>query len=112
MKIRKKRLKDILKGENEKVDKLHVKSTNKSKTRENEPNIKDKRSQTSEILNHLQKYGSITSLEAFELYGATRLSSIIFVLRKKYKIDTTMLDGKTRYGTYVSYAQYEYEGEL
>ena len=35
------------------------------------------------VLEHLQKHGSITSLEAINLYGATRLSSIIYKLKHK-----------------------------
>ena len=40
------------------------------------------------ILDHLQTYGSITSLEAIEKYKCTRLSQYILLLRKAgYKID-------------------------
>ena len=35
------------------------------------------------ILDHLQKYGSITSLVAIELYHCTRLSHYIYLLRKE-----------------------------
>lgn len=38
---------------------------------------------TQKVLEHLQKHGSITSLEAIDLYGATRLSGIIYNLKKK-----------------------------
>ena len=34
------------------------------------------------ILEHLQKHGSITSLEAIEQYHCTRLSHYIYLLRK------------------------------
>lgn len=34
------------------------------------------------ILEHLQEYGSITSLEAIEKYRCTRLSQYILLLRK------------------------------
>lgn len=36
-----------------------------------------------QVLNHLQNIGSITSWEAIMKYHATRLSGIIFVLRKR-----------------------------
>lgn len=39
-------------------------------------------SQRSEILKYLMKGKSITSWEAFEKFGATRLSAIIYDLRK------------------------------
>lgn len=62
---------------------------------------------TSEILNHLKVKGSITSIEAFELYGATRLSAIIFNLRKRgYAIKTTDQLTKDRYGHTCKYAKY------
>lgn len=35
------------------------------------------------ILEHLQEYGSITSLVAIELYHCTRLSHYIYLLRKE-----------------------------
>ena len=35
------------------------------------------------ILDHLQTYGSITSLEAIEKYKCTRLSQYILLLRKE-----------------------------
>lgn len=63
---------------------------------------------TEAVLNHLKEHGSITSLEAIEKYGATRLSAIIFRLRKQgYKIvteDTDFVDRygyKSRYGNYI-----------
>lgn len=48
-------------------------------------------SQEKEVLKHLQINRTITSMEAINLYGATRLSAIIFNLRKKgYNIKTNM----------------------
>jgi len=35
------------------------------------------------ILQHLMQHGSITSFEAIQLYGVTRLSAIIYTLRHK-----------------------------
>lgn len=52
------------------------------------------------VLDHLEKYGTITSLEAIELYGATRLSSIIYNLRKRgHKIVTEDMPFTDRFGT-------------
>lgn len=66
-----------------------------------------KKSQTSEIIKLLRKQGYITSFEAIERFGATRLSSIIFVLRKKgFGIETEMVQGKNRYGHITNYAIY------
>mgnify|MGYP003142255246 CR=1 FL=1 len=44
---------------------------------------------TAKVLTHLELHGSITSMEAFKEYNATRLSGIIFTLRKQgYNIIT------------------------
>ena len=43
-------------------------------------------SKTNDVYQHLLKYGKINSLEAIELYGATRLSAIIYNLRHKYDL--------------------------
>ena len=64
-------------------------------------------SKTSEVLRHLREHGSITSNEAWELYGATRLSAIIFNLRRKgHDISTVDTDTTDRYGHRVTYARY------
>lgn len=67
------------------------------------------KTKTSEVLRHLQEHGSITSLEAIELFGATRLSAIIFNLRRAgYDISTETVGAKDRYGHAVNYAKYVY----
>ena len=66
-----------------------------------------KKSQTSEIIKLLRKQGYITSFEAIEKFGATRLSGIIFVLKKRgFGIETEMVQGKNRYGHSTNYAIY------
>ena len=65
---------------------------------------------TSEVLRHLKENGSITSLEAFELYGATRLSAIIFKLRQKgYEIKTTDEACLDKYGHLCKFGRYVLE---
>lgn len=60
-----------------------------------------------QVLNHLKFYRSITSWEAIQQYGATRLSAIIFNLRKAgYNIDTQTELTKDRNGNTCSYARY------
>ena len=62
---------------------------------------------TQKVLEHLQNNGCITSLEAIEKYGATRLSDIIFKLRKRgYNIDTIDLPFVDRFGTKSHYGKY------
>jgi hypothetical protein len=65
------------------------------------------KTQTSEVLKHLKEHGSITSIEAINLYGATRLSDIIYRLRRRgYIIETTTLVVKTKYGRHTSVGEY------
>ena len=70
-----------------------------------------KTTQTSEVLKYLKEEGSITSLQAINLFGATRLSDIIFRLRKHHNIETQKILTKNRYGNVVKYGKYIYHGE-
>lgn len=61
------------------------------------------------IRNHLTKRKSITSMQAFELYGCTRLSAKIFDLRKQgWVIDSIPQVGETRYGDTCQYVKYRF----
>lgn len=67
----------------------------------------EKRNKTKEVLKHLKEKGSITSWEAIQFYGATRLSAIIFNLRKRgYNIDSLMVEKMDRFGNESRYAKY------
>ena len=64
-----------------------------------------KNGKTALVLKHLELNGSITSMEAFQQYNATRLSGIIYTLRKQgYNIITkktyTSNDSGYTYATY------------
>ena len=62
---------------------------------------------TIKVKEHLIEIGYITSLEAIQLYGVTRLSSIIFNLRKRgMNIETVMTDFVDKYGDKSKYAVY------
>ena len=64
------------------------------------------------VLEYLKSGQSITSLEAITLYGATRLSAIIFNLRKKgHTIITRTIPVINRFGKTVYVAEYSYKGE-
>lgn len=66
--------------------------------------------QKDRILNHLMKYGSITTWEAIKEYGVTRLSDKIFRLRREnYNITDEWETTKNRYGDKVSYKKYKLE---
>ena len=58
------------------------------------------------IEKHLLEKGKITSWEAFEIYGITRLSHIIYVLKRKYDIISVSTTKKNRYGHYCTYSTY------
>ena len=63
--------------------------------------------QTTAVLDYLQNHGSITSLQAIEMFGATRLADIIFRLRGRgYEIKTIDCVGKTRFGDTCCFAKY------
>ena len=68
-------------------------------------------SQTKLVLQHLKKYGTITSYESIKLYGATRLSAIIYTLRHNngYSITSTFENVTTRYGVKTAVARYKLE---
>lgn len=70
-----------------------------------------KNTQTNDILNFMKTHKrGITSMEAFERFGATRLSGLIFQLRKQgHKIQTEYVIVKTRYGKKVEIARYKME---
>ena len=64
------------------------------------------------VLEHLKEHGDITSWEAIQTYGATRLASIICNLRKEgYDIETRMEAMLDRYGNECQYARYIYHKE-
>lgn len=70
-----------------------------------------KTNKTKEVLKHLQKKGSITSWDAIQRYGATRLSAIIFNLRKRgYIIDDVWMEKKDKYGNNCQFVKYVYKG--
>lgn len=67
-----------------------------------------KNSQTMRVIEHLQSGKTLTSKQAFDKWGITRLSSIIFNLRKKgYDISMTTDKGHNRYGEAVHWGVYK-----
>lgn len=64
------------------------------------------------ILKHLRDYGNITSWQGFTEYGMTRMSAIIYLLRKDgYNIESQTICAKNRYGNPVHFAKYVLKGE-
>ena len=62
---------------------------------------------TVKVKNHLMRFGKITSIEAFKMYGITRLADVIYKLRKRgEEIKTEMVYGRDRYGDPTQYGVY------
>lgn len=62
---------------------------------------------TQAVLQWLQTGSSISSMEAIQSFGATRLSAIIFNLRKKgYNIDAVTCEGTDKFGNPMRFARY------
>ena len=70
------------------------------------------KTQTERVLQYLKKHKGITSMEAFEMFGITRLSAVIFELRRKYEIYSERTEGKNRYGEKVWFSTYKLIGEF
>lgn len=70
-----------------------------------------KMTQYDRVLQHLQKNRKgLSQMQAIRLYGAYRLSAIIYNLRNDgYNISTTLKTTKNRYGDPVTYAIYKLE---
>lgn len=72
-----------------------------------------KKSQISDIICHLRKYKTITSMEAIDMYGATRLSGIIYILKERgFGIDTELVKVKNRYGYATRIAVYHFVRDI
>ena len=59
------------------------------------------------VLGYMEQFGDITSLEAFQDLGITRLAAVIFDLKKNgVPIKTERVSSTNRYGEVVNYARY------
>lgn len=62
---------------------------------------------TQAVLDWLKTHASISSMDAIQSFGATRLSAIIFDLRKRgYNIETVKCEGTDRFGNKMTFARY------
>lgn len=68
---------------------------------------KAKPNATTEVLKYMKTHKGITQIQATEKFGATRLSAIIFNLKKQGNdIDKRWKETVTRYGKVTRYAEY------
>ena len=74
--------------------------------------MEKKNSQILDVKRHLKNKKHITSLEAFKLYGCTRLSGVIYRLKNDYGllIKTESRTVRNRYGTTSNIAVYRFMG--
>ena len=64
------------------------------------------------VMRHLETNGSITSMEAFDKYGITRLSAVVFTLKERgAPIERVLEEGLNRYGEKSQYARYYLRGD-
>ena len=71
--------------------------------------MKKQKTQWKDVLDYLMTHDGISSMEAWELFHITRLSHVIFILRKRgYNIKTVMYMGVNEYGPY-QYGMYVLE---
>ena len=70
-------------------------------------------SKKAKVLKYIQTHKKgITSMQAIDMFKATRLSAIIFELRKRYIITSISEQGITEEGYPYNYARYVYQGEI
>ncbi len=65
------------------------------------------------VLTYMEEHGSITSAEAFDKIGVSRLAEIVRVIKKQgFIIDSIPEKGKNRYGQEVHYKRYFIGGKI
>lgn len=68
--------------------------------------------QCDRIIKYINDFGSITTMQAFNDLGVTRLASRINDLKNMgYSFDSEFVTGKNRYGEKVSYKKYSLRKE-
>lgn len=69
--------------------------------------------QKDRVQEHLEAFGSITTLQAFEEYAIMRLAAIIHKLRhsKGMVINTETIEGKNSFGERIYYGRYTFVRE-
>lgn len=63
------------------------------------------------VLRHLQERETITTWEAIQEYGCTRLSEYIRQIRLDFIVDDEWIDFTNRYGMKSKYKKYIFKGD-
>ena len=67
--------------------------------------------QKERVLDYIEKFGSISSMEAFRDLGVTRLSAVIFNLKEDgHEFDTKPEKGRNRFGERTCFTRYSLKG--
>ena len=72
-------------------------------------------SQKQRVLNYLEAHDTISQLEATRLFGATRLSAIVFNLREEFGFDiisSIWAEEPNRYGVNTRFVRYKLNKKL
>lgn len=68
-----------------------------------------RKTQKQMVKDHLVNFGKITTWEAFQYYGITRLSQYIYLLRQDGEtITNKTIETKNRYGDPIHYDEYHW----
>ena len=69
----------------------------------------NKDTQARRALRFMREHGSITSLDAIDAFGCTRLAAVIYVIRHEWNIDIDMerVSVKNRFGETCHVARYK-----
>lgn len=71
-----------------------------------------KKSQAEQVLDYIERFGSISTYEAFRDLGITRLASRIFDLTEQgYDFDREMVTARNRFGDHVNFTRYSLKGD-
>ena len=67
------------------------------------------KTQKSEVLKYLMEHETMTSKQAYDLFGAERLAAIIHDYRKRgHLIESIDCTGRNRYGGTANFTKYKY----
>ena len=79
-----------------------------SSNRKGENVMVAKKGSTKKIVDYMKRHAYITSNDAWEMFGVTRLAAIIHHLRKNggYDIETVIVPSTNRFGETANYARY------
>lgn len=71
--------------------------------------MKEKTTQKAEVLNYLKTHETMTSKQAYDLFGAERLAAIVHWYRKRgHLIESIDCSGKNRYDETTNFTKYKY----